>query len=1341
MRKRKWLLIVIIVLIFINIIFWSISYFFDINAYIEKIVTEKVGRNLNANITFSQLNITSKILQISDLVITEKDGAYSFRAKQLYFQFSFWKLVFNNFNPVKALKEIRCFSPELVYRIGHKDVQTMGAMDLNAIEKALRRFDYISIINGTLHFIGEGSFQVDQTIEKLSITLENMDNKQWIISGKAYQKGKSGSINIDGIYERNKNTYTINIKDYIIEAIRWSEGSIESAKINAEVKGTLQKIEKGNLKIEDVRANVFAEAFSVPALNISILKDTLLITQPAEIKWRGTTLLCYGDIKDYLKQDPEIDMIIKDDTFNINQLTNEIDGVISIKILIKNTLFSPQVEIEIQSDSIAYQNKSVASLEAKMNFKDKELKVNKVSCIYETNYISGTGSIEINDNNLPLSILNLLISSQDFKLEENERMVAGDAEVKISGTWNKPKFHFDLNDLTYEDKYFIIKTLDMNALLSDDDLSWSVQNPSQSLVFRGNISSISNNPSIAADLYTNNLSINSILKIQTNYLAFIDPNTQAHIKFSLNNNTLTSEGFISFPDYMNTALNGQINLKSKFDMDNNFSIGSFEVVADSFRINNVVLPLYINVDLEKNSKNLNMMIGDMVECKIDQFTQDSTNFFYKGFCKIDSVYIAKINALYPIFGEQVGVSGILDGGITFDTSQKETMEGNVSLLQFSLSRQIHPVDVYFDIVSDTDKVIINNFHIHNSQHLLKGNGFYHIAEGIVEFVATGEDIKIDDFLVDLPIEGSAQYNIVLNGRLTDPNILFDATVKNGKLYSTQFDELTAQFFQDDDMFYVNNLGVNSESFSLHGSGSYSYNFLKEEFHNKPDELSLAFKGDLLKELGAYIPELHQASSVSELNIAISTEETTTVIDTASLSIHKGQFSLKGQPQRIKDFSLDALISNNILTSLDGSFKMGDGELFMDNMVNFNDSDIYLGSINIGTLRLLTDEDGITIHIPEYQPEGALVDTRLAGFESKYFLIYNRDGAWILDGRIFLSNGNAVYEEPDDKDLDELSDLGLPPIHAKFDIVFEKNIWYVASPLNLKIDNGNFMSFRTDPQTDELQLYFDLHSRQGDMRMFGEIFSAEDVSVRKTRTDPKVIIDGEFVKRTPDGSRIYLYVQSTEDKLDADDIGMEAYGDVKVTFDSDNPKDVTMLSILSKIQYGKEIDDLSEEERFNLGREQVINLAGDELSDLILNPLISPVEGAVRQFLGLDFVRVRPGIMRNIIETSGIVETDEYIFDREFESDLELIGELSRDILLENLTIDLGKYITPDWYLNYEALIKKEMTALNEVSIGIQHEFSLTWDLPYNFRFKYKYRFNPALREDNQGISLETVFHF
>ncbi len=1341
MRKRKWLLVVILIILLINIAFWSINYFFDINKYVEKIVTERIGKNLDADITFSKLNVTSKILQITDLNLVEREGAYSFRAKQLYIQFSFWKFVFSGFNFTHALKEIRCFSPEFDYILAREDVQNMQKFDIDALEKILRRFDYISIINGAIKVIGESNVKFKQNLVNLNITLENHESKQWVINATADQKDTSGSITIQGSYKTSGSDYTVAIKNFLLNDIILNNGELSSAELNAEFKGTHDVIIDGNVNLSGVQTKVMGELFTIPKIDFLVKGDSLSITEPAIIQWRGNRFTVIGVVGNFFKKKPNLQVSINSEFFETSRLAAALRGKINTTINLQGSYTAPEIGVVLKSDSLKYNDFSFKSIEANLSFVKDDITLEKVSCSLNDNIITGQGNIYVDQSDLLKSELAISVASKNAVWNEGENTFSGNVELELLGTLSKPKLQIDISDLEFENKYIDVYDLNLEANAVKDQLNWSIQNPSRSIVMNGKIVSLSQEPTLDIELMTNDLSFNSILRENSEYIRALDPNILSQIKISMHKDSLIIKGFISFPEYLNTSLFGSIELESNLALHQEETNGFIQILSDSLIVNSEACPLFVRTEFQKDKRTLIASLKDIINVNITEVQSPAFGKKLTGFCSMDSVYIAKLNNLYPIFRETNDLGGIIDGKISFDTSHKMIAKGNIYLKQFSISPNITPVDANMVISADSQKVMIDSLNIKNSQQLLEGNGVYYLKSSNLEISAHAKAITLQDLIVGIPVTGTSNSRIVLTGKLKDPTILCDIEIADGSIYKTNFKTISAQFFQDNQMFSLNKLNVNSPSFTLSGTGTYSYNFLNEEFYNQPDKLDIHLEGDLLSELEKYIPAIKQASSKTICNFTLSTDETTTRIDSASFSISSGQFSIEGQPERIKNLNLQGAISWNVLTSLEGSFRMGDGKLMFDNIINNNDSDIYLGTINAGTLRFRTDEDGITIHIPEYQPERALVDTRLEGFQDKYFKVYNENGAWVLDGRIFLSNGDAIYEEPHKDEEYEPQDNGLPPIHARFDLIFEKNTWYVGSPFNLKIDNGNFMSFRTDPETEEFQLYFDLHSRQGDMRLFGEIFSAEDISVRKTRTDPKVNIDGEFIKRTPDGSMIYLYVKSTDDKRSADDIGTSTYGDVKVSLASDNPKDETMLSILSKIQYGKEIDDLSEEERFNLGTEQAINLASDKLSDLIFSPLISPVEGAVRQFLGLDFVRVRPGIMKNIIETSGIVDTDEFIFDREFDSDLELLGELSRDILLENLTIDLGKYITPDWYLNYEALIKKEMTGRNEVTIGVQHEFSLTWDLPYNFRFKYKYQFNPSRRKDNQGISLETVIHF
>ena len=1341
MRKRKWLLIVVLILVLINIIFWSISYFFDINAYVKRILTERIGKNLQAEITFSKLDITSKILQISDLEIIQNDGTFTFRAKQLYIQFSFWKFMYNRLNFTKSLKEIRCFSPELVYNLGHKDIETMETIDVNEIEKALRRFNYISIINGKIQIAGVGNLRFDQKLEILNLSIEKGQNNEWNLSATANQTNSDGIINFEGKYSRQSNNFSLRIDDYQVGNVEWNNGNIESARLYADIEGNLEHITHGVIKIEDATSEVFEEKISTPLISLKIAKDTLSCNDDAHIYWRGNVLTCKGKINNYTSNQPETEVTISCDNFDLKKISNELNGIMSSKITITQLFPSPVFDISMNSDSLQYKNQIFKSFAAFLHYDNNKLNIEEVVCFINNNKLSSKGLIFFDKNNINNSDLKLNVISQDFIWSHKNIQISGDVDINLNGNLQSPKYTFHIADLVYEDTIFQMSNLSLDVSLYRNNITGSLQNPSRSFIIRGNAESFTNQPKVNLELLANDLSFATILKEKPGYLLNLEPNMQAHIKFNYEKQKLDTEGYLAFPDYLNSSLHGNIDIFSNISFSHNIEQGFFSVQADSFFINNEPFQFDIQTYLDKDKQHMNLLLKDMLELSITRFHIGQERTQYKGFARIDSFDVSKVNALYPLFENKETLKGLMHGILSFDTTQQSLLKGKIAIDKLGFSKQINPVDVAIEVSADSELVYLDKLQIDNSQDLLLGEGIVQYKKGLVEISAIGENILLEDCMNNSPIRGTAQYQILLQGNLSDPTILCDFSIKNGRIFKTKFDAFDAQLFQDKEMIYLNELDIASKNYSLKGSGSYSYNFLSEKFYNIQDGLSFKFDGDFFKELAHYIPDMKHASSATSLDVMITTDETTTIIDTAQISITSGQFSIKGQQEKIKDFSLKGSVSNNILTSLNGSFRMGDGWLFFDNEIRDNDSDIYFGQIHIGTLQIWNDDKGITVHIPKYQHERAMVNARVEGFNDTYFTMYHKDGAWVLEGKVLLSNGNGIYQKPDDEDAYETRDIGLPPIHVNIDLIFEKNIWFVASPLYLKIDNGNFMSFRTDPQTEKIQLYFDIHSSKGDMRLFGEIFSAKDISFRKARTDPKVIIDGEFIKKTPDGSTIYLYVQSTENSLDADDIGTDAYGDVKVIPKSDNPNDETMLSILSKLQYGKEIDELSIEERSNLEREQAINIASDKLSDMIFSPLITPVEIALRQFFGLDFVRIRPGIIRNIIETSGIIASDEYIFDSEFESDIKLIEQLSKDILLDELAIDLGKYITPDWYLNYEALIKKEMTPLKEVSIGIQHEFSLTWDLPYDTRFIYKYQFNPAQKQDKQTISLEKVFRF
>ena len=296
MRKRKWLLIVVVIIIMINLLFWGMTYLFDVNSYIKDRLTKTIGRDLNATISFSALNLTSKILQISDLEIIHNEGDFILRAKQLYLHFSFWELLLHKFQFAQALKEIRCFSPEIIYNASYDKEQTKLNIDIDALEKTLIRFDYISVINGQVSVNSKGEIVFSENLEKINVSLQKQQDKKWHIKMSAFQSGKEGSIDLDGIYAKQSNQFKIMFKDYDVPKINTTNAALTGSRINAEFEATLSEISKGTVRISNIESTFHDESISSKEVAILLTPDSLKIDKNAKILWNNNVILCDGYI-------------------------------------------------------------------------------------------------------------------------------------------------------------------------------------------------------------------------------------------------------------------------------------------------------------------------------------------------------------------------------------------------------------------------------------------------------------------------------------------------------------------------------------------------------------------------------------------------------------------------------------------------------------------------------------------------------------------------------------------------------------------------------------------------------------------------------------------------------------------------------------------------------------------------------------------------------------------------------------------------------------------------------------------------------------------------------------
>lgn len=1346
MRKRKWLIIVVAILLLINLLFFLFSRFVDIKTYIADALAEKLGSKLNADIDFKRFNFTTKFIQFTDIEIHNIQNEYNFTSRQLYFEYNFWNLILNHFNITKAIRSIRCFSPIFSYNIQPEKMKKN--VDDYKIENFLKQLSYISIINGTINVKCEKKLKFHETLNFVKLKLEK-DGDQWEINFSAEHIDDKGKINISGVYEKESSDFDVSMSDFTLPQIEINKIKLQNGKINMILPIRNGKIDSGMLSVDSLNLEVDDQTILVSDINCKLYENELVFNEEAKISWYNYDSFITGKIINYLTKDPEFDLKIRSDDIDIGKFSPEVNGILSFKGKIKDKFSNYRIELKYQCPSIKAYSQNIENLSGNVSYQGDMVDFHSGRFIVKDNPVSFLGNITLNKKNLKDSEIKFILSADKFQYPFKNLEFNGNVDAQLSGNIKNPRVAADISELELSKQIIDLNHLSGKIKLIDNKLMFAFHNSDSSITLSGQGNNLFSRPigaEFSMNIKSDNLSLNELCRDRFRWLKEFEPNLDSDINISMSSENVNWNGLLNFPERKNNHINGKIILSGNYPLESENNKGIIKLHSDSLRIQDKNYSLNCIATTHADSILLKEISIDDAIFLTGEFTLPINNkktFYYKGSMQLTALSINKVNNIFSLSGDRQEILGNINGRIKFASDKDTLITGNIQVDSLLFNDKINPLGAYLSFDLNSTKLLnFKNIKIHNDKKdIFEGNASISLSNrNLFNLYGKGNNINIKNDLLDAPFYGVGDYEILATGTLHKPRLLCNFDLKDGKIFTTKYDTLSAQFFQDNEIFYLNNFKiVKSEKYKATAQGNYSYNFFEKQFYDNPDELNISVEGDYLSIIADYIDNIKQASSIAKLNLTLATKDKKVVLKSGELNIKDGEMQIKYQPERLKEINLYADLAENRIKKLEGSIKIGDGKLLILNSFEDEPRNIHIGGLEFGTILLTTDKKGISVHIPDYMPERALVDIQLKGFKDEFFRIYNEDDAFKFSGKILLANGRII--NPPRKTGTNLFSSDVP-INYNFDLVFQKNMWFTYNALNLYIDHGDLISFRTNSETGKTDIFFDANSHRGEIRLFGETFKVDNVEIKKGQFDKRIQINANFHKKTPDGSTIYLNLTSAKkDKLDKK-AHTSDYGNFRITLYSDNPKDVTMLSILSKLHYGKNINELSEEEMSNLYRAEAIKLASDELSNLLFGSILTPVESTIRQFLGLDFFRLKTGFMRNIMRESGLIISEEDLMPKtEPESQFERISELSKDIILENLSVTMGKYITPNWYINYEALVQKELTSSKAIKIGVQHEISFRYDLPFNFRLTYLYRFSPITDDDIQRISLETVINF
>jgi hypothetical protein len=1340
MRRRKWLIIIVAILLLINLIYFVLTRIVDIDAYIDRMISQRVGEQINADICFSDLIITPKSLQISGLEINDKRGNYSFLTSQLYLQYDFWKLIWSRFNILKAIETINLFSPTFSYEI--QAGTEPGSFQLSDLEKILNQLPQVEIINGQVHI---GSKQEDLVfdvgLEQINFTFENQKKNQ-LITLNAVQSKYGGTIDISGVYQKGGADLQILLNGIRLANCKIDPILIHDSHIDLSLSIKDSRIEKGELTLSQFSTEIESQFLTIKNVEFVLTDKEIAFSEPAMIEWNDNSVIASGKIEDYLEDNPQLAIAINS-IIDIENFSNEAYGNLNVELTVQGGVRNPSIQAQLQSPDIRIPGQELTNISLNMIYQDGEILISSGRFDYLQNPVSIAGTLIPDFQELAMSQIKLKARTTDFSYAG----VSAELDIDVSGNFQNPEILCLINGADILNETITLHNLAGEIKFYDGNIDLSLENNEQTIKISGSGSNILSNPKAMVELTTDGLVLKEISPDTTGWLNDFNPILSAQIKCSLEDSLISWDGRLVFNKRYDSFTRGEVTLS-----------GFFNILEAQSRIQLKTSDLLIqevpyNIDLQAHTFGDTVVIDTLsindalVLSGAFQIPNGSPKpSWYNGKIELNNIsFLAVTSAILPVESFP-DVHGHINGSIVFDSELEPSITGEIYADSIAFHPDIPELNARLrvslkDSLFNVDELLVTS----DERILMNGFGTMEIYKPYrINFSVRGDSIDIAKDVFSGPLTGILNYEMLFTGTRETPNLALNVQLTDGEIAGIHYNVCKAQVFQDNEVLYVNEFYIrNGSRYELTVNGDYSYNFFTQEFSDISSRLDINLRGDFFALLADYVGAIKFGESEGSLKLTFITEDRAPQWEYGELVINDGILEIDGQPERIKDISIHLSLEDNRVFINECKAKAGDGKLEISNNFNVPSQGISIGGFELGVILATTDDNGILIHIPGYMPERSLANVKLRGKEDRYFRLVSDGDAWEISGKILVSNGKGLFPPQKGKlpSGGRGSDI-FPPVHLDFDLVFEKNIRYVTRPFNLSIVSGSFIRFTTNPETDKVELYLVIRSRQGDMEFLGETFRAQEVEILMSKFDKLPRVRAIFTTKTPEGSTITLSIMSVEEDIYGENIRETEFGNFRISLDSDDPENETFLGILSKLQYGKNINQLTEGERRNLYRDEALLLAGNELGNILFEPVIKPVESLVRQFLDLDFFRLKTGFMGNIMRRSGLILTeDDYYAQDGPQSSFEQLSELSREILLDNLAIEMGKYIGRDWYVAYELMVRKDFSPDRGVSMGVEHEIVLRYDLPLNFQVTYLYRFSPLKEEELQRISLETVLHF
>ena len=1314
MKKKKWLLIAVSILLFINLAFFILIRFVKIDKTIKDKLENYLSKRLQAEVTIKDFSFNDKQIDIIGFSAHHPDDQFLLTVDQIYIEYKFSRLFFSSFSGLKTLENIMIFEPNLQVKIGKKQEDQNIPSGLPNISNLFRE---LNIFDGTIAI----AYQNDNLLieQKLNGFTLNIVNSSFTVG--QFQAFNADSSMIKGNFKLKKDrmlNFNLETTDFRVdkfETVLFSEiAMILDLEVNYDENGVHYAGEIGNLQLE--REGMQISSLVLPFKgNI----DSLCI-QLDDLKVLETTFNGKVELFD-LQTEPMLDGNLKTIDFNPRDYLPLLDGEVVAVIDLEGKLSAPRFIAELNMPQLMIDQERFQDIRINGEGDLTSINLDIESLFWKGNKFSGDAIYRVGSD------LKYKLEGTNISWQQNELSVTGN--LRLNGTYEeKNHYEIEFHDVRvdYIDYYL-------------DNLSIDVSGENEN--FNLKLGDLTNNIDLRAEGNLSEKNFSGNLKLSSfdpgslfGYQFF--PLFSGNIKFKHQDGFTNLGTSIIVFDQDFGKLNGRFEAKLVINKPDNRM--NFAFITKNMLFN--YEPVEIELKSEGSLDSLEIKqfrINDEIELLGWIKSIPEIQYYVK--CKVIDL---DINDYLSYFMEDYlrdNFAGLINMDFNFDSRQNGVAFGILMVDDFRY-RGIEKLHGKINFNGNKNVIRTDKFTIYTNRN---------------PFLNVQVELKLPPAIA-IRLDGEI-LNLELNSIMDDPDYfgLFNScflyqqdkecslldlnlTGENCRIGFLEADSIEVRLNQRDSLLYIDKAEISKKGiYNLQVGGLIGYNLITNTVYPDSNQVHIHYQGDLIRTLLGKSKNLEYGSSNTDINLDFHTGEEGLAIKNGRFVLTGGKMKIRNQPTLMEKLKLNFSITDNILEIKNFSLRMGEGKLTIQNRINNNDNDIYLNMVNLGSFYLKTDQQGILFHMPQYMPRNSIANTRITGRDQEYFQIKGPVDEIFMLGDIHFSNGSAVYP-PETENLLTLFQRisGIPrkseptDFPFEFDIMmhFNENVRYVTYPLDLYVDEGSFLHLLYSTGTFRIP-DARFTSEEGTIDIFGTRLQADYVQVFYDQYDRRIEIEAIFYRQAPDGTLITMEVSN----IPHTDLQQE--GVLNFDLRSDNPND-SRIDILALLRYGRRVDEISDAQKKTLLQDEVIQIAGIGIESAIVDPLISPVENWIRQALKLDFFHLQTNLIQNIFNRYSSDETD-YVLNEAGEKQTQLTS----DLFLNNLSIGMGKYISRKLFLDYQARFERPRELAVSSEMGVYHDFSIRYELPLQFRIVYKYKLVPFGEVDSQEILLEKSIRF